>query len=75
MFKVLSYEEKENQNNSELPPYMHQNGQDQKLKQQHMLVRMKGKGNISLLMGGQTCTTTLEKNLVFSQKTGNNPTS
>jgi hypothetical protein len=43
-----------------------------KHKRQHMLVRIWSKGNVSSLMVGvQTDTTTLEINLVVSQKTGN----
>jgi hypothetical protein len=46
------------------------------LKRQHILVRMWSKGNTPpFLVGVPTCTTTLEINLAFSHKTGNNSTS
>ena len=46
-----------------------------KLKRKHMLSRMCRKGNTHvLLVGVQICTTTLEINLVVSQKIQNKPT-
>jgi hypothetical protein len=69
ILSILSHQGNANQNDSEIPPY-NQNGWDQKLKQHHMLVRMWRKGNTPpLIVGLQTCTTTLEINLTVSQKT------
>ena len=56
-------------NDPEIPSYTHQNGYDQNLKWQHMLEKMWSKENTPpLLVGVQTCTVTLEINLVVSQK-------
>ena len=47
-----------------------------KISREHMLARMRSKGNTPLLlMGVQTDTTTLEINLAAFQKTGNSSTS
>ena len=62
-----------NQNNFDIPPYTLM----AKIKNsRNMLVRLWSKGNTPpLLVGVQTCTTTLEINLAVSQKTGNSSTS
>jgi hypothetical protein len=71
MFKVLSDQRNANQNDPEIPSYTNQNGSDQNLRLQHMLVRMWRKRNTSpLLVGLQTGTTTLEINLEIPQKIG-----
>jgi hypothetical protein len=60
-----------NQNDREIPLYTHQNGQNIKLKRQHMLVRLWSKGNSSpLLVRVQTYISILQINLKISQKTG-----
>ena len=65
-----------NQNISEVPPYIYHNGKLQNSKDNHTLAKMWSKGSSpSLLIGVQACTTTLEINLVVSQKTGNRSTS
>ena len=68
----LVFRTNRNQNGPEIPPYTHLNGEDPTLKR--LLVRMWSKGNTPpLLVGMQTCTTTLEKKM-FSQKIGNSST-
>ena len=75
MFKVLSDQRNANQNDSKIPSYTNQNGSDQNLRLQHMLVRMWRKRNTSpLLVGLQTGTTTLEINLEVPQKIGTRST-
>jgi hypothetical protein len=69
MFNILGHWGNTNQNDSEIPPYIHQNVSDQKLKWQLMLVRMWSKGNSPpLLVRVHTCTATLEINMAVSQK-------
>jgi hypothetical protein len=76
MINILSHQGNANQNNSEVPSDTHQNSWDQKLKGQLRLARIWSKGETPpLLVGMQTCTTTLEINLIFSQKIGSNSTS
>ena len=71
MFIILSHQRNANQNDSEIPSYTYQNGQDLKHKCQLMLERVWNKGNIpALLVGVQTYTATLEINMVASQKIG-----
>jgi hypothetical protein len=69
MFKVNSDQRNANQNDPEIPPYTNQNGYDQNLQWQHMLVRMWRKRNTPpLLVGLQTGTTTLKIHLEVPQK-------
>jgi hypothetical protein len=73
MFKVLSHQGNANQTTLRfyLTPI-----RIAKTKQQQMLARVWSKENTPpLLVGEQTCTTTLEINLVVSQKIGNSSTS
>jgi len=67
MFSILSHQENENQNNSEVPCYPHQEvaHADQDIEQV---------GVSSFPVGVQTCTNTLEVNLAVPQKTWNNST-
>jgi hypothetical protein len=70
-FNILSYQGNPNQNDPEIPPHTSQNGSDQKLRWQQMLVRMWRKRNTPpLLVGLQTGTTTLEISLAVPQKVG-----
>jgi hypothetical protein len=76
MFEILTYQRNASQNDFDILPYTNQNDQDQKVNDQHMLVRTWSKGNTPpLLVGVQTCITTLEINLVVSQMIGNSSTS
>ena len=76
MLNIIGIGGNANQKDFEIVLYTHQDGEDQKFKLQHMLARMWSKENIlSLLMGAQTCTNTLEISLEVSQKIGNNSTS
>ena len=76
MSNVLSHDGNVNQNDSEIPLYTHQNGYNKILKGQHMLSRMWRKGNTPpLALRVQACVTTMEINLVVSQKIGNSSTS
>jgi hypothetical protein len=61
--------------NSEILPYTHQNACDQTLNGQCMLDRGWINGNTHPVVVVQTCTTTLEINLVNSMNTGSNYTS
>jgi hypothetical protein len=71
MFNTLSHQGNAKQNDLKIPIYTNYNGKDQKSKRS-ILVRLWKKGNTPpLLVGLQTCTTTLEINLAVSQKTGN----
>jgi hypothetical protein len=59
-----------NQNNPEIPRYTSQNGYDQKLRWQQMLLRVwRKKKSLPLLVGLQAGTTTLEISLAVLQKT------
>ena len=66
MLNLLSDQGNANQNHFETPSYTCQN----------MLERMWSKGNTHpLMVGMQTCATTLEISMTLSQKIGNQPTS
>jgi hypothetical protein len=68
MLNIIGIGGNANQKDFEIVLYTHQDGEDQKFKLQHMLARMWSKENIlSLLMGAQTCTNTLEISLEVSQ--------
>jgi hypothetical protein len=67
MVSFLSHRGNEYQNNSEIPPYTHQN--DQNLKGQHMVAGLWNKRKTPvLLVVVQTYTTTLEINMAVSPK-------
>ena len=69
MFSILNHQGNANQNNPEIPLHSSQNGYDQKLRWQQMLVRMWRKRNTPpLLVGLQAGTTTLESVWCFLRK-------
>ncbi|KAL6073452.1 hypothetical protein STEG23_019269 [Scotinomys teguina] len=71
MLNILTHQRNANQNNSKIPSYTCQNGQDEKHRGQFMLERMWSKRNTSpLLVGKQIGTTTLESSMANSQKIG-----
>lgn len=67
MFTILSHQGKENQIDFEIPSYTFQKDNDQKHKWKRTLVKVWNMENTSSLLGMQTCTVTLQINLVVSK--------
>ena len=62
MLNITHYQRNANQNNNEIPSHAGQNGCSTKVYKQIMLERVLRKGNpLTLLMGMQTSTATMEK--------------
>ena len=62
LLKILSHQRKVNQNDSEISSYTCQNGYDQNHQED---ICWRGRG-VRLLVGVQTCTTTLEMSMAIS---------
>ena len=72
MLNFAHYQRNANQNYSEIPPHIGQNGHHQKVYKQQILDRVQKKRNpLTLLMGMQTSTTTIENSVESPLKTGN----
>ena len=64
MLNITHYQRKVNQNHNEIPSHAGQNGCYQKVCKQYMLERVQRKGNpLTLLVGMQTSTTTMENSV------------
>ena len=83
MLNITHYQRNADQNHNEVPLHISQNGCDPKVYKQYMLERVWRKGNpLTLLVGMQTTTATMENSVEIPLKTGNrtaiwpsNPTS
>ena len=64
MLNITHYQRNANQNHNEAPSHPGQNGCYQKVYKQQMLERVQRKGNpLTLLVGMQTSTTTMENSV------------
>ena len=64
MFNITHHQRNANQNHNEVPSHAGQNGCYQKVYKQYMLESVQRKGNpLTLLMGMQTSTATMENSL------------
>ena len=71
MLNITHYQRNANQNHSEVPSHASQNGGSQKDYKQQMLESMWRKGNpLTLLVGMQTSTATMENSVEIPLKTG-----
>ena len=69
MLNITHYQRNANQNHNEVPSHAHQNGY-QKVYKQQMLERVQRKGNpLTLLVGMQTSTATMENSVEIPLKT------
>ena len=72
MLNITHYQRNANQDHSEVPFHTSQNGCDPKVYKQKMLERVWRKGNLlTLLVGMQTSTATMENSVEIPLKTGN----
>ena len=72
MLHITHYQRNANQNDYEVPFHASQNGCDPKVYKQSMLARVWRKGNpLTLLVGMQTSTATMENSMGIPLKTGN----
>ena len=72
MLNITHYQRNANQNHNEVPSHISQNGCYQKVYKQWMLERVWGKENpLTLLVGMQTSTATMENSVKIPSKTGN----
>ena len=75
MFKIISHQGNSNQNHSKIPPYTSENGKNRQGKKQQILERMWRKGNpLTLLVGIQVSTATLENSMEVPPKNKNRTT-
>ena len=64
MFNIIHSQRNANQSHNEVPFHTSQNGSDPKVYKQYLLERVWRKGNpLTLLVGMQTSTTTMEKSV------------
>ena len=69
MLNITHYQRNANQDHNEIPFYTSQNGCDPKVCKQQMLERMWRKGNpLTLLVGMQTSTATMENSVEIPKK-------
>ena len=69
MLNITQHQGNTNQNHNEIPPLTCQNGKNEQLRKQQMLVRMQRKGNVlTLLMGMQTRAASLENSMEGPRK-------
>ena len=72
MLNITHYQRNANQNHSEVPSHVSQNGCYQKVYKQHILERVWRKRNpLTLLVGMQTGTATMENSVEIPLKIGN----
>ena len=72
MLNITHYQRNANQNHNEVPSYAGQNGCYQKVYKQQMLERVWRKGNpLTVLVGMQASTATVENSMEIPLKTGN----
>ena len=72
MLNITPYQRNANQKHNEVPFHTSQNGCDRKAYKQEMLETVWRKGNpLTLLVGMQTSTTTMENSVEIPLKTGN----
>ena len=72
MFNIIHYQRNANQSHNEVPFHTGQNGYYQKVYKQQLLERVWKKGDsVTLLVGMQTSTATMENSVEIPQKTGN----
>ena len=72
MLNIIHYQRNANQNHNEVPSHAGPNGCHQKIYKQYMLERVWRKRNpLTLLVGMQTSTATMENSVEIPYKTGN----
>ena len=72
MLSITSHQRDANENRSEIPLHIGQNGHHNQINKQQVLTKLWRKGNpSSLLVGMQTGATTVENSREFPQKTDN----
>ena len=72
MLNITHYQRNANQNHNEVPSHAGHNGCYQKVYKQQMLERVRRKRNpLTLLVGMQTSTATMENSVEIPLKTGN----
>ena len=72
MLNITHYQRNANQNHNEVPSYNGQNDCYQKVYKQYMLEKVQRKRNhLTLLVGMQTRTATMENSVEIPLKTGN----
>ena len=71
MFNIISYQGNSNQNQIEIPPHTSKYGKNYQDREQQMLWIWRKGNPLTLLVGMQTGTATLENSIEFLQKVKN----